>query len=294
MPESSALGAIVSDQPHSAIANGFRTLKTNLELAGLGTSYQTLLVTGPAVGEGKSTVALNLAHTLAMGRKRVVLLEGDAYRPQAAYRERRGLSELLLEGGKPTDYLTPTSHPNLSVLPAGLKPAEASGLLDTNNLTRILTALKAAADIVVIDGPPAFVSDALVLAASAEGILVVVRLGQSPWEAATRLRAQFRAASVNVEGIVLNGVPNRPSYQSGYYEQPAKASEQAAWQGAMARIWGGLEGLKSTPRSTPNGGGHGRTSPLWGGAVERIRALRREPSVPAADDPEAEAHEPPR
>jgi len=289
MPGGTSPAEYVSAQPHSAIANSFRSLKTNLELAGLGTSFKTLLVTGPAVGEGKSTIAHNLALTLAMGKRKVVLVEGDAYRPQLVYRDRRGLSDLLLEGGKPTDYLTPSPRPNLMVLTAGTKPLEASGMLDTHNLTRILSALKEAVDVIVIDGPPSFVADALVLAASADGILVVVRLGQSPWEAATKMRAQFRAASVNVEGIVLNGMPRKPSYQSSYYEHTATPQDQPAWQAAVARIWGGLEGLKSPTRPDRNGSEPAHRSAPWAGAMERIRGMRAgRSSLPSEDD---EVHE---
>ena len=286
MPEVVNPAAFVSDQPQSAIANSFRSLKTNLELAGLGTSFKTLLVTGPAVGEGKSTVAHNLALTLAMAQRSVILIEGDAYRPQPAFGDHKGLSDLLLEGGKPTDYLTPSSHPNLSVLSAGIKPLDALGILDTRNLVKILAAFKEVADVIVIDGPPSFVADALVLAASADGVLVVVRLGQSPLDAATKMRAQFRAASVNVEGVVLNGVPRKPAYQSAYYEQQAAALKQSAWQAAMARIWGGLEGLKSSPGPARNGSDPARKATLWAGAVERIKGIRGGRWTPPLDDDE--------
>jgi Mrp family chromosome partitioning ATPase len=141
----------------------------------------------------------------------------------------------------------------------------------------------------VIDGPPSFVADALVLAASADGILVVVRLGQSPWDAATKMRAQFRAASVNVEGIVLNGMPRKPSYQSSYYEHAAPTHDQPAWQTAVARIWGGLEGLKSPARPDRNGSEPGHRSAPWAGAMERIRGIRSgRPRIDSQDD---EVHE---
>jgi hypothetical protein len=115
---------------------------------------------------------------------------------------------------------------------------------------------------------------------------VVVRLGQSPLEAATKMRAQFRAASVNVEGVVLNGVPRKPSYQSSYYERQATPSEQTAWQAAMARVWGGLEGLKSSPSPARNGSDSARKGNLWAGAIERVKGIRAGRWSPPLDDDE--------
>jgi capsular exopolysaccharide synthesis family protein len=274
MPEEEDAAAFVSNQPHSAIANSFRTLKANLELAGLGSTFKTLLVTGPAVGEGKSTVAQNLALTLAMAQRKAILVDGDSHHPQLRYSDRKGLSDLLLEGGEPADYLVPQGKGQLLVLPAGSTPLKASNLLDTTNLRKILLSLKQIADVIIIDGPPSFVADALVIGATADGVLAVVRLGQSPWEAAVQMKAQFRAASINVEGVVLNGVSRKPTYYSSYYEQPATPRQQTAWRAAVQWIWDGLESLRSRPRAAGERPAKGQEGSLLAGAVGRIMGQR--------------------
>jgi capsular exopolysaccharide synthesis family protein len=287
MPQDANAASFVTDQPHSAIANSFRTLKTNLELAGLGTTFKTLLVTGPSVGEGKSTVAQNLALTVAMAQKRVILIDGDSHRPQPWFSDRKGLSDLLIEGGEPADYLIPQPKGQLLILPAGSTPLKASSLLDTSNLRKILVALKQVADVIILDGPPSFVADALVLAATADGVLVVVRIGQSPYEAAIQMKTQFRAASINVEGVVLNGVARKPTYYSSYYKEAAEPGQpQPAWQAAMSRVWEGLEGLKSTPHAPQDGAGRSRGATILAGAVERIKNARAGRWSPPLDDDE--------
>ncbi len=233
------------DQPDTMIADSFRALRASLESAGLGSRMKTVLVTGPSPAEGKSTVALNLALTMAMAGKRTVLIDGDSHRPQPIYRDKKGLSDLLLNGGDPADHLINPYPGELAVLPAGLTPLKAAGLLSLANLRIILDGLEPIAEVIVIDGPPAFVSDALVLAGAVDGVLTVVRLGHSPWEAVREMKARFESSPANVLGIVLNGIPRRPAFYQAYYQAPP-SSEHPGPSDALGRLRDVFKGLGSS------------------------------------------------
>jgi capsular exopolysaccharide synthesis family protein len=229
-----------NDQLHSMAAGSFRTLRANLELAGVGGAIKTLLVTSPAVSEGKSTIALNLAITLSAGARKVVLVDADLHRSKFNYPDRKGLGDLLLEGGTARDYLITPYQSQLSILPAGKNPVKAAAVLDTSHMRRILGDLNDVADVIVVDGPPTFVSDALVLAASVDRVLAVVRLGQTPREAIAQMKAHLQVPTIQVLGVVMNGISTRPSYHYSYYTQSPLVSQttsrQLAWMKFLGRF----------------------------------------------------------
>jgi capsular exopolysaccharide synthesis family protein len=240
----------VMEQTDSIVTNSLRNLKTKLELAGFGDSLKTLLVSSPAASEGKSLIALNLAILFAKSQRGVVLIDGDGNKPQGYFFYKRGLSELLLEGGDPKDSLvSPYSYP-LSILPQGKSLSEVSGILNIQNFAAILESLKEEADIIVIDGPPAFVSDSLVLAASADGVLPVIRLETSTKEAIRHMKKQFQSSDVNVVGIVVNGAPQKPNFFSSYYElypvTHESTKKRGFFQNIRDRIWGKEDNPKVT------------------------------------------------
>lgn len=247
IPAGADASTYICDQPDTMVADSFRALRANLESAGLGTRMKTVLVTGPSPSEGKSTVALNLALTMAMAGKKTVLIDGDSHRPQPIYRNQKGLSDLLLNGGDPTEHLINPYPRQLSVLPAGVTPLKAAGLLSLTNLRAILEGLGPVAEVIVIDGPPAFVSDSLVLAGAVDGVLAVVRLGHSPWDAVREMKARFESSPANILGIVLNGISKRPAFYHAYYQEPP-TSDHPTQSGTFGKLRDVLRGLGSPGR----------------------------------------------
>ncbi|HET7010793.1 MAG TPA: hypothetical protein VFI11_08465 [Anaerolineales bacterium] len=211
----------VEEHPDTRIAASFRSLRTSLELAGMGDSIKTVLVTGPSVSEGKSTVALNLALATATPDRRVVLIDGDFHRPRLTYPDRKGFSDLLQEGGSATDYLISPYRGRLYILPAGLAPSTAVGMFSKPYLLKILADLQAVSDVIIIDGPPTFVPDTLALASKVDGLITVVRLDRTPVEAIQRMKTQLQSVPVAVLGVVVNGVVGRPTYYDAYYSRSA-------------------------------------------------------------------------
>lgn len=212
------ISTILLEQPRSVIANSFRLLKTNLELAGVGSLVRSVLVTGPSVGEGKSTVAMGLALAFAKSGAHVVLVDADTQRSRNTGSGQKGLSDLLVEGGNPDDAMyKPFADkvPGLSVVGPGTASLGSAWFLDTPAFDKLLSVLKQKA-IVIIDGPPAFISDSLVLASKAEGVVTVVRIDRSSKDTVRAMKTQLQSNIIHVLGVVINGTRVRAPRYEGY------------------------------------------------------------------------------
>lgn len=233
----------VLENPRSTFADSFRIAQAHLELAGIGTLLKTLLITGPSVSEGKSTVALNLALTWASPERMVVLVEADFLRPARIYPDRKGLAELLIEGGAATDFLISPYRRQLYILPAGKASEGSPGLLQGPRLAKVLDDLKDVADVVIIDGPPTFVADSIPLASRVDGIVGVVRLGKTPIEAIKEMKRVIQSTGVPALGVIVNAVARRPSYYASYYRRPGAAVPPDTAEETLDAVSGWLRGI---------------------------------------------------
>jgi capsular exopolysaccharide synthesis family protein len=217
-----------ADPVHSAEA--FLKLRTNLQFMNIDKPPRVIVVTSPLPGDGKSTVALNLAAALSMSGQPAVLIDGDLRRPVVAESvglvEGLGLTDVLIGRVGFEDAVQRVGGlPHLAVLAAGGVPPNPSELLGSNAMVRLLTRLSKDY-IVIIDAPPLLpVTDAAVLTAAADGALVVVSSGRT---LDTQLRdalGNLKAVNGHTLGVVLNRVPPRSStsgYYGGYYGDSAK------------------------------------------------------------------------
>jgi succinoglycan biosynthesis transport protein ExoP len=213
----------VSSQPRSPISEAFRSLRTNLEFAGVDKPLRIILVTGAEAGDGKTTIAANLAAIMAQGGKRVVLIDSDLRRPRVhrffGIQNRVGLTDLFRDGldlEAVMQQVVSNSMP-ISVITSGSLPPNPAELLGTQKMSQILTKIAKQADVIVIDSPPSVVSDAQVLAAKSDGVLLVVRPGKTHIGPASATREQLDRAGARILGIVFNRIPrNRDYYYGGY------------------------------------------------------------------------------
>lgn len=221
--------SFVNDQPFSPITDAFRSLRNNLEFLDLGTNVKTILVTSPGVSEGKTTIAINLALSLSKTNKRVILMDADFYQSRIqekfAFDKRGGLGDIL-ESQNPSisDHFVSLFNGQLYLLPSGKRPNNPSELLSSPAAENILSTLKKASDIIIIDGPPFITSDAFVLASKADGVLVVVSPGRSRRDVLRKAKEQMNFAKARVLGYVLNGSTKRMAYYN-YYQQPEKSKK---------------------------------------------------------------------
>ena len=216
-------------QPKSQISEAFRALRTSLLLSQADHPPQVILVTSAMPREGKTTAAVNLAVTLAQLGDRTLLMDSDLRKPGV----RRALN---LTGGKESglsSYLAGVStldeviapHPainNLSALTTGPVPPSPADLLSSHRMREAITELRRRFKFIVIDSPPVMAAtDAVILSALTDGVLLVVRSGQTPKEAFTRTRDLLSAVRCRLLGVVLNAVDSSaPDYYYSYRYYP--------------------------------------------------------------------------
>jgi len=214
----------VTTQPTSPLAESYRTLRTSV-LFSTSPPPKAVLVTSAAPGEGKTSTALNLSIALAEGGQRIVLVDGDMRRPgisgTLAMLEHKGLSGVLAGAYSLAEALYPIdSIPNLWVLPAGRHPPNPASLLSTSTTEAVLKELREQYDQVVVDSPPVLmVTDATLLAAAVDGVIMVVESGvTSPGILVDALRT-LDTASAKILGVVVNKVDFRGDgyHYSSYY-----------------------------------------------------------------------------
>ncbi len=204
-----ALDLVTLREPRSPAAEAYRTLRTNLTFTALDRPLETLLVTAAAPGEDHPTVLANLAVTLAQGEKRTVLVDADLRRPALhtlfGLPNERGLTTLILDRATlEQPPLAATEVENLWLLPSGPLPPNPADILGSARMDAALGALKARADIVLLNAPPVVaVTDAVVLATKVDGVLLVVSAGRTRRDHALRAKELLERVQARVVGAVL-------------------------------------------------------------------------------------------
>ena len=211
--------------PGTADAEAFRSVRTalfhtDLRHEGRGTLIQ---VTSPEPGDGKSTVAANLAAAVAQSGRKVLLIDADLRRPTAhklfGLPESRGLVDLLT-GEVGWEHVTqPTGIDRLSVLTAGSRTEMPAELLSNSAVAETLRTARSEYDFVILDTPPLLaVSDPCIVAPYADGVLMVVRLNKNKRDHATHALQIVRSHGMNLLGTVINdSVAAAGSYYPEYH-----------------------------------------------------------------------------
>jgi capsular exopolysaccharide synthesis family protein len=215
--------------PKSQMSEAFRALRTSLLLSQPGRPPQVILVTSALPREGKTTAAANLAVTLAQLGDSTVLVDADLRKPgvgrllNMASGKYAGLSSYLA-GVSSLDLVT-VPHPdipNLAAIPTGPLPPNPADLLSSHKLAEAIAELRTKFKFVVIDSPPIMAAtDAVILSVQTDGVLLVVRSGETPKEAFTRTRDLLVSVKCHILGVVLNAVDSgAPDYYYSYRYYP--------------------------------------------------------------------------
>jgi polysaccharide biosynthesis transport protein len=215
--------------PKSQMSEAFRALRTSLLLSQADHPPQVILVTSALPREGKTTAAANLAVTLAQLGDRTLLIDADLRKPgigrllDLGNGKYAGLSSYLA-GVSSLDLVT-IQHPaipNLSAIPTGPLPPNSADLLSSHKLADAIVELRTKFKFIVIDTPPIMAAtDAVVLSVQADGVLLVVRSGETPKEAFTRARDLLLSVKCHLLGVVLNAVDSSaPDYYYSYRYYP--------------------------------------------------------------------------
>ena len=209
------------DAPHSVVAESFRSLRANLFFSAPAEQQGVILVTSPSGGNGKTTVATNLAISIALSGRRVLLVDANFRRAAASElfenTKVEGLSNILIGQGQLREYVSPTSVPGLDILGAGPIPQNPAELLGSSYLRDVIVDARSRYDQVIFDGPPVLlVSDAMVLAGAVDGCLLVCQYRKTSRGALQRTRANLESINARIFGAVLNEVQSR---RGGYFRK---------------------------------------------------------------------------
>jgi polysaccharide biosynthesis transport protein len=223
-------------RPDSRVREAFQTLRAGLTSFNVDHALGSVMITSPAHGDGKTTVAANLAIALAQDGRDVIIVDGDMRRCQLASRlgvdASIGLDAVLLEGRRAQDALVDVegvSGGRLRVLPAVTPPPNPSILLGSARMKAVLAELTEMADIVLIDAPPLLVvSDALPLLDEVSGTILIARLDYTARDALSKARQVISTAHGTILGVVATGSKAGGLYG---YEEYVTADDQLPGDG---------------------------------------------------------------
>lgn len=203
---------LISDIPsHSPRSEAFRVLRTNLQFIDVDTHNKVFVLSSAVPGEGKTTTSVNLAISLAEAGVRVLLVEGDLRRPRAA--ERLGLDgaagvTTALVGTVPWQDGVSRHESGLDFLASGPVPPNPAELLQSKAMHELVAEVREKYDVVLIDAPPLLpVTDAALLAAHADGALLVIRHGRATREQFKVSARRLEQVDARLLGMVINMVP---------------------------------------------------------------------------------------
>lgn len=209
---------------HSTFTEAFRGLRTSVLLSTAERAPRTLLVTSARAGEGKTTVSINLAISLAQLGPRVLLVEGDLRRPSIhrafGLENSTGLVRYLTGGQDWRRVVSPTPVDGLDVIVSGPMPPNPAELLSAERMRLLMREATLEYGFVIVDSPPVLqVSDARILATMVEAVILVVDGAETPREMVQRAQAYARHVGASVIGVVLNNldVRSQGDYYYGYY-----------------------------------------------------------------------------
>lgn len=236
----------------SPLMESYRSLRTNINFAAVGTKLRSLVITSSVPAEGKSTTAANLAMAMALDGKRVIIIDADLRRPSLhklfRLESSPGLTDVLVGTHEIAEVLKPSGVDNVSVISAGSPPPNPAELLGSVKMGEFITQLESLADIVLFDSPPTLaVADSIVLSARTNGVLLVIGYGETKKTNSRNAVAALQRANARVLGTVLNRVEGQSSgYYYGKYYVPASVENTRANRPVVENTSRGIEGLRDS------------------------------------------------
>jgi len=213
------LPVVIFEAPHSMMAEQLRQVRTRLQHSSSLDTTRSILITSPSPGDGKSTIACNLASGLALNGRRILLVDANFRRPELHrifnLSNEQGFADVLNSLELFESTVQETQVPNLYVLPCGPMPTNATELLESQLLIDFIERALEEFDHVIFDsGPLLVVSETVALAPRVDGVVTVVRARANSRGVLSRMRDSLRQIKAEHLGIVLNAVRTQGG---GYY-----------------------------------------------------------------------------
>jgi len=217
-----SLPLIAEVNPKSPISEAYKVLRTNVDFANFDADIHTVMVTSSRMSEGKSTTTANLAVTYAQTGKRVLLIDADMRKPTQhklfGLSNRYGLTSALTNNSELREVVLETGIDQLSLLPSGPVPPHPSEMLASQRMETLLERARESYEMVLIDTPPMMaVTDAQILAAKCDGVILVIDAGKVKKEMARKVKTKLQHAHARMLGVVLNNVSRSGADSYAYY-----------------------------------------------------------------------------
>ncbi|WP_336765771.1 CpsD/CapB family tyrosine-protein kinase [Paenibacillus sp. USHLN196] len=200
--------------PLSPAAEGYRTLRTNIQFSILDKQIQVIMAASAQMNEGKTTTISNLAVTYAQEGKKVMIIDGDLRKPSLHHifmqPNHNGLTSVLSRQYDLDEVIRQTYVDNLYLIPSGPIPPNPTELLGSQQMNDLMEQLKRDYDVILFDTSPIMaVTDALIISSLCDGVVLVIHGGKVKKEIVHKAKAQLDHAKANILGVVLNQVSIR-------------------------------------------------------------------------------------
>ena len=209
--------------PKSVAAECCRSIRTNILFMSPDRPIRTMVITSPSPQEGKTTTAINLGVTMAEAGGRVLLVDTDMRRPRLhrsfGVGNQLGISTVIVGKATLEEAIRHTDVPNLDVLTCGPVPPNPSELLHTDRFAAVLADCAKLYDRVILDSPPtSAVTDPAVLGNLVDGVVLIIKAGETTRDSAIHARRQLMSAKARVVGVIVNAIDfSNPAYGYEYY-----------------------------------------------------------------------------
>jgi capsular exopolysaccharide synthesis family protein len=222
MSENGNSATYVASHPNSLVAESFRLLQSNLEFFQAYNAAKLILVTSPMQGNGKTTIAVNLALSLAASGQKTILVDSDLRRPavHAALKisKHPGLADVIRNESTLSAARRNLKSRNIEVLAAGNIPQNITEVIGSKRIATVLADLREDFDVVIVDAPPLVISDAYNLAAKVDGVILVLEPGQTQEDQGRVIKEQLNRAGARIIGVVFNKVSTENAKSYGDYQ----------------------------------------------------------------------------
>ena len=204
------------------MAESCRSIRTNLIFMGSEQPLRSILVTSAGPREGKTTASVSLAAVMAQSGSPVVLIDGDMRKPRLhkifGLDGALGLSSVLMGEASLDEVIQATRVPDLFLIPCGSVPENPAELLQSDRFRELISELTERFGMVVFDSPPVVpVTDAAIIGAAVDGVVLVARSGSTRREMIARAVDLLRGVNANLLGVVLNAIDVEGRRRGGYY-----------------------------------------------------------------------------
>ncbi len=227
------LGLLCHANPRSLLAEGYRSIRTNIDFLRRNRRIQVILITSPHSGDGKSTSASNFAISLAQTGRRVLLIDGDLRKPTQHrihdLSNTLGMTDVLTDRSSYRDVVQKTAVPTLDLITAGHHEPNPAELLTSARLNEFIESLRDSYDFVLVDSPPLLaVTDPAILSTVTDGVILIVRADKLRHKDAEATVERFESLGTSVLGMIVNATTQEKSGYGYGHEYGVKHSNGAA------------------------------------------------------------------